>query len=206
MSRDNARREAPAVARNRAAILAVLERVLPTRGLVLEIASGTGEHAAHFARALPALEFAPSDPQAESRESIDAWRDHEGLHNLRRAIDIDVHDDDWKIEEPLDAMFCCNMIHIAPWTAALALLRGAARRLLPDAPLVLYGPYKRSGTHTSESNAAFDASLRSRNSHWGVRDLDAVVEEAEAVGLKLDEIVEMPANNLSVVFRRAGDP
>lgn len=205
MSRGNAKREAPAVARNRDAILAVLERVLPARGRVLEIASGTGEHAAHFARALPALEFAPSDPQAESRESIDAWRDHEGLPNLRRAVEIDVHDDDWGIEEPLDAMLCCNMIHIAPWTAALALLRGAARRLRPGAPLVLYGPYKRGGIHTAASNEAFDASLRSRDASWGVRDLDAVVEEAETVGLELDEIVEMPANNLSVVLRRAGE-
>lgn len=201
----DARREAPAVARNRDAILAVFERVLPRRGLVLEIASGTGEHAAHFARALPALEFAPSDPQAESRESIDAWRDHEALPNLRRAVEIDVHSDEWEIEEPLDAMFCCNMIHIAPWTAALALLRGAARRLQPDAPLVLYGPYKRGGIHTAASNEAFDASLRSRDPTWGVRDLGSVVHEAETVGLALDEIVDMPANNLCVVLRRAGE-
>lgn len=199
----DARREAPAVARNRDAILAVLESAFPRAGLVLEIASGTGEHAVHFARALPGLEFATSDPSAEARESVEAWCAHERLPNLRPPIELDVQFDVWPIEEPLDAMLCCNMIHISAWPSTLGLLAGAGKRLNSGAPLVLYGPYKRDGVHTAPSNAAFDESLRSRNPGWGVRDLDDVVLEAEACGLVLDRVVEMPANNLCVVLRRA---
>ena len=199
----DARREAPAVARNRDAILAVLEETLPSTGLVLEIASGTGEHAVHFARALPGLEFATSDPSAEARESTAAWCAHEALPNLRSPVELNVQASSWPIEEPLDAMLCCNMIHISPWASTLGLLAGAGRRLRGGAALVLYGPYKRGGAHTSPSNAAFDESLRSRDPSWGVRDIDDVVREAETCGLDLERVVEMPAHNLCVVLRRA---
>jgi hypothetical protein len=197
----DARRHAPAAARNREPILAVLRRVLPDAGLVLEIASGSGEHAVYFGRALPHLEFQPSDPDPESRASIDAWREHSGLANVRPAVALDATADSWPVDDPA-AVLCCNMIHIAPWDAALGLLRGAAARLAPGQPLVLYGPYRRGGAHTSASNEQFDESLRTRDPSWGVRDLDEVEREARERGLELDEIVEMPANNLTLVFRR----
>lgn len=198
---DDARRRAPATERNREPILEVLRRVLPGRGLVLEIASGSGEHAVHFARALPEILIQPSDPDPAGRASIEAWRRHEGVENVLPALALDARADDWPIEHA-DALLCCNMIHIAPWEAALGLLRGAARLLPPGAPLVLYGPYRRDGRHTSASNADFDTSLRARDPAWGVRDLEAVVAAANEQGLQLDEVVEMPANNLTVVLRR----
>jgi len=196
------RRFAPAAARNREALLEVLARVLPDTGTVLEIASGSGEHAVHFARALPWLEFQPSDPDADSRASIDAWRVHEGLPNLRAALAIDVTAPDWPVTGPIAAMLCSNMIHIAPWEAAVGLLRRAGERLEPGSPLVLYGPFSRGGQHTAQSNQRFDASLRERDPRWGVRDLDDVTAEAQRRGLVLDEVVPMPANNFSVVLRR----
>jgi hypothetical protein len=197
----DARRHAPATARNRDPILAVLRRVLPARGLVVEIASGSGEHAVHFARALPRLDIQPTDPDPSARESIDAWRAAAELPNVRPALPLDARQGDWPIGA-VDAVLCCNMIHIAPWEAALGLLRGAARHLGAGLPLVLYGPFRRGGEHTSASNEQFDASLRARDPLWGVRDLDEVVREAGARGLELDEVVEMPANNLTVVLRR----
>jgi SAM-dependent methyltransferase len=205
---DDARREAPAAARNRGPILAVLRRHLPARGgLVLEVASGTGEHAVHFAAALPALVFQPSDPDPEARASADAWARGSRLSNLRPALALDAAapPEDWPLARA-DAVLCVNMIHIAPWTAALGLVRGAARLLPPGGPLILYGPFRRGGRHTAPSNAAFDAALRAQDPAWGVRDLEAVAEEAAARGFGPPEVEAMPANNLTLVFRRRADP
>jgi len=184
----------------------VLERVLPARGLLLEIASGTGEHAEAFARALPGLQVQPSDVDPESLASIEAWRRHGGLANLRAPLRLDVHERPWRLPgiAAVDALLCINMIHIAPWSACLALFDGAAAELAPGAPLVLYGPYREHGVHTAPSNEAFDASLRERDPRWGVRDLDEVGAEAAARGFALEEVVEMPANNRMVVLRRRG--
>ncbi|HYG87490.1 MAG TPA: DUF938 domain-containing protein [Azospirillum sp.] len=192
------RLDAPAAGRNRDPILAVLRRVLPERGTVLEVAGGTGQHAAHFAAALPDLVWQPTDPDPAHRASIAAWT--EGLPNVRPPLALDATRRPWPVERA-DAVLCINMIHIAPWAACLGLLGGAAEVLAPGAPLVLYGPYRRGGAHTAPSNAAFDADLRARNPEWGVRDLEAV--ETAAAGFVLEEVVEMPANNLTVVFRRA---
>jgi len=197
----DSRRRAPAAARNRDPILAVLESVLPASGLVLEIASGTGEHAVHFARALPALDWQPSDPDADARASIAAWADAEGLANLRPPLALDAASDDWPVARA-DAMVCINMVHISPWAATEGLMRGAGRVLAAGAPLVLYGPYRRAGHPLEPSNAAFDADLRARDPRWGLRELDAVSACAAASGLAPERVVEMPANNLSVAFRR----
>jgi cyclopropane fatty-acyl-phospholipid synthase-like methyltransferase len=194
------RLESPSTARNREPILAVLRRVLPERGRVLEIASGTGEHAVFVAKAMPGLTWQPSDPDPVSRGSIAAWIAHEGLTNVLPPLDIDVRAEDWGVGRPLDAVVAINMIHIAPWDAALGLLRGAGRLLRENGILFLYGPYKREGRHTAPSNEAFDAWLKERDPEFGVRDLEDVQSVAEANGLRLDEIVEMPANNLSLVF------
>jgi SAM-dependent methyltransferase len=198
---NDARRYAPATERNRDAILAVLERHLPARGLVLELASGSGEHVVHFAAALPGLVFQPSDPDVPSRASIDAWAATTGLVNLRPSIALDATAARWPVEAA-DAVLCINMIHIAPWAAASGLMRGAARILEPGGILYLYGPYKRAGSHTAPSNDEFDRSLRARNAEWGVRDLEAVVALAESAGFAAPLIEPMPANNLSLIFRR----
>lgn len=197
----DARRFAPAAARNRDPILAVLHDVLPDHGVVLEIASGTGEHAVHFAAAFPALTFQPSDPDADARASIDAWA--AGVANIRPALALDASASSWPVDAA-DAVLCINMIHIAPWSACEGLMRGAAAILPPGAPLVLYGPYRRAGRHTAPSNAAFDADLRARNPAWGVRDLEDVAALAAASGFGPPQVTEMPVNNLVVVFRRAG--
>ena len=193
------RRLAPAVARNRGALLEALRGALPARGLVLEIASGTGEHALHIAAALPGLTWQPSDPDADSRASIDAWCAEQP--NIRPALAIDVTAWPWPIARA-DAMLCVNMIHIAPWAATLGLMRGAAALLPPGAPLALYGPYLRAGVPTAPGNLDFDASLRARNPEWGIRALEDV--EAAAEGFALERAVEMPTNNLTLVFRRLG--
>ena len=196
------RRFAPATSRNRAPIFAVLERHLPRQGQILEIASGTGEHLIHFAGASsPDLIFQPSDPDPVARDSIDAWIAETGCRNVRPAIVLDAGADHWPVEAA-DAVLCINMIHIAPWRAAVGLMRGAGRLLPPEGLLFLYGPFRRGGRHTARSNAAFDEGLRQQNSEWGVRDLEAIIELAEQNGLGPPEIVEMPANNLSVIFRR----
>jgi SAM-dependent methyltransferase len=193
---------APAAARNRDPILAVLRLHLPARGLVLEIASGSGEHAVHFAAGLPQLVFQPSDPDAESRASIDAWIDTSALKNVRPALALDVTQEPWPVDEAT-AVLCINMVHIAPWSATEALVRGAARILPPDGILYLYGPYRREGVRAAPSNDAFDASLRARNPDWGVRDLEAVAALAAAHGFGAPVVEPMPANNLSLVFRLA---
>lgn len=192
------RRFAPAAARNRDAILDVLRRVLPPRGLVLEVASGSGEHCAHLAAALPALAFQPSDPDVDARASIDAWA--AGVPNIRPALALDAARQPWPAAAA-DAVLCINMIHIAPWAACEGLVRGAAAL---RAMLVLYGPFRRGGAHTAPSNAAFDESLRARDAAWGVRDLEAVAALAAREGFGPPEATEMPANNLTVVFRRGG--
>ncbi|KWB44500.1 DUF938 domain-containing protein [Burkholderia ubonensis] len=195
------RLSAPAAERNRGPILDVLRRVLPARGDVLEIASGTGQHVVHFAAGLPGLHWRPSDPDAQARRSIAAWIAQAGLSNVDAPLVFDVRDASWPFAA-LDAIVCINMIHIAPWACAEALFAGASRVLRPGGVLVLYGPYRREGRHTAPSNAAFDAQLRSRDPSWGVRDLETVVALGLDRGLDCIEVVEMPANNLSVVFRR----
>ena len=203
---DGKRRHAPAALRNRDPILAALKRHLPARGAVLEVASGTGEHAVHFAAALPHLVFRPSDPDPDARASIDAWAEGAGLSNLRAALDLDVTAPDWEraVAGGADAVLCVNMVHIAPWAATGGLMRGAARLLLADGMMCLYGPFRRDGRHTAPSNAAFDAQLRASDPAWGVRDLEAVAAEAAARGFAAPAVEEMPANNLFVAFRRGG--
>lgn len=193
--------DSPSTHRNREPILAVLERVLPPTGLVLEIASGTGQHAAHFAGALPGLQWQPSDMEERHRRSIEAWRLAAGLPNLLPPLPLDVQILPWPIVRA-DAVVNINMIHIAPWSACLALMRGAAVLLAANAPLVLYGPFTREGQHTAPSNAAFDARLRAEDPAWGVRDLGDVTRVADEHGFTLQEVVQMPANNLTVVFQR----
>ena len=197
----NARRFAPATARNREPILGVLRRLLPDSGLALEIASGSGEHVVAFAKALPNLVWQPSDPSAEARASIAAWLATEALPNVNAPLDLDVLRLPWPIAAA-DAILCINMIHISPWAATEGLMRGAGRLLAPGALLYLYGPYRQAGVETAPSNAAFDESLRARDPEWGLRDVEHVVAEAGANGLRLDRMVAMPANNLSSVFRR----
>lgn len=199
----DARRFAPSTARNSEPILAVMRTHFPQTGRVLEIASGAGEHAVCVAKALPGLTWQTSDPDQDSRASIAAWIAHENLQNVLAPLAIDVREEDWGVAGPFDAIVAINMIHIAPWSATQGLMRGAGRLLAPAGVLFLYGPYKRAWAHTSPSNEAFDASLRARNPDWGVRDLERVVDEAKANGLALREVVDMPANNLSVIFTRA---
>ena len=195
------RRHAPATLRNRDPILAVLRRVLPPEGMVLEIGSGSGEHAAYFAAALAPLRWQPTDASDADFTSIRAWaREHEAA-TVKSPLMLDATTDTWPVSRA-DAMFSANVIHIAPWSVAEGLMRGAGRVLPPGAPLVLYGPFMRDSAHTAASNAAFDAELRRRDPSWGIRDLGVVTKAASACGLDLDGVTEMPANNLTVVFRR----
>lgn len=196
---------APATERNREPIREVLARALPPAGTVLEIASGTGEHAVAFARAFPALAWQPTDRDPAAVASIAAWRAEAGLPNLAAPRMLDVTAD-WDIAHA-DAVICINMVHISPWDSALALFAGAARVLTtPDALLYLYGPYRFAGAFTSPSNAAFDHSLRARDARWGLRDVEALEAAAGAAGFTLRETIAMPANNHSLLFRRAGAP
>jgi SAM-dependent methyltransferase len=196
------RRFAPATVRNRDAIQHVLGPRLPSHGLALEIASGSGEHVTHFAQSNPpALVFQPSDPAPEARASIDAWVASAGAINVRPALDLDASAQTWPIDRA-DAILCINMIHISHWAATEGLIRGAARLLPPDGLLYLYGPYRRGGRHTAPSNASFDEELRHQNAAWGVRNLEDVTALAGSHGFGPPEIVEMPANNLSLIFRR----
>jgi hypothetical protein len=193
---------AAATARNREPILEVLRRVLPAQGTVLEIASGTGEHVTYFATHLPHLVWQPSDASPDALLSIEAWRAESSLANLRAPVALDACSETWGLDQA-DAVVCINMIHIAPWRACEGLMRGASRVLRPgEGVLYLYGPFMRDGAHTAPSNEAFDRDLRARDSSWGVRSLEAVTTEARRNQLERVELVAMPANNLSVVFRR----
>jgi SAM-dependent methyltransferase len=192
---------APAVARNRAPILAVLRRVLPARGTVLEIASGSGEHAAYFAAALPHLSWQPADIDPDALASISAHRAAANAPNFLHPIELDAASPEWPATRA-DAIVSINMIHIAPWAAAEGLMAGASRLLASGGVLYLYGPFKEDGRHTAPSNAEFDASLRARDPEWGVRDTADVRNLAGHSGFEFVERVAMPANNLSLVFRR----
>lgn len=196
------KRYAPAAARNRAPIADVLARILPPEGEVLEIASGTGEHAVYFASRFPGLTWQPSDADDEMLASIRAHRADAGLGNLREPLRVDASRAEWPAARA-DAILCSNLVHIAPWSACSGLLAGAGARLPPGGPLILYGPYRVPGRPLEPSNESFDASLRARDPSWGLRDLGEVEEEARGSGLRLDEVVEMPANNVTAVFRRA---
>lgn len=191
----------PATGRNRDPILSILRDLLPANARVLEIASGSGQHAAYFAQALPGLRWQPSDIDEDVFASIRAWS--EALDNVLEPVRIDTTHPSWftAVGEQ-DAIYCANMIHIAPWEAGLGLLAGAGQRLATEGQLILYGPFMRQGAHTAPSNASFHQSLLARNPAWGVRDLDVVALEADRHGLTLDRVMEMPANNLTVVFRR----
>ena len=192
---------APSAERNKGPILDVLARVLPSRGLVLEIASGTGQHVVHFAKALPGLTWQPSDPDRELRESIALRVREEERTNIESPIDLDVTRLPWPLRTA-DAIVAINMIHVAPWSATPALFEGAKALLANEQVLFLYGPYRRDGHHTSASNAQFDLDLRTRNPEWGLRDMEAVSDVAAGAGFALAEIVAMPANNFSLVFKR----
>lgn len=194
----------PAAERNRQPILEVLQRVLPTRGVALEIASGTGQHAAHFAAGLPGWTWQPSEYEAANLASIAAWT--AGLANVLPVIQLDVLAAVWPLPaaaQTLDAIFCANMLHISPWACCAALMQGAARHLAPHGHLLTYGPYRVPGLAIAPSNEAFDADLRARNPAWGLRDLGDVTAEAQRAGLALIEQIAMPANNLILVFARS---
>lgn len=195
-----AKRHAPATARNRDPILSVLRQVLPERGRLLEIASGTGEHAAWFAPNFPGLTWQPSDLDDDNLDSIAAWVAEAGLANLLPPLRLDVTAA-WPDGE-LDAIFNANMIHISPWDTAIGLMQGAGRHLAAGGVLVVYGPFRLGGAHVSDSNRDFDDWLRAQDPRWGVRDLEAVADLAAGNGLALDDVVEMPANNRTVVLRK----
>ncbi|MGB3494004.1 MAG: DUF938 domain-containing protein [Elainellaceae cyanobacterium] len=222
MPRDDDRQFAPATERNRQSILEVLREVLPAEGAVLEVSSGTGEHAVFFAPHLAPRQWIPSDPNPIARASIAAWRSHSPSDNLHLPLALDAREEVWPLEStstqqqrlpaelkdldleryPVRAVVNINMIHISPWAASLGLFAGAGR-ILPEGGIVyLYGPYKQNGEHTAPSNAAFDQSLRSQNPEWGVRDLSDVVAAAQERHFSLMKTITMPANNLSVIFQR----
>lgn len=211
MTPQDARQYAPATQRNSEPIIEVLLQVLPESGTILEIASGTGEHAVFFAPKLSPRLWLPTDANPQLRASIAAWTEHFGCSNLYPPLELDVRELVWTVEnrtfdwlnkEPIVAIVNINMIHISPWSACLGLMAGAGRILPAGGILYLYGPFKQGGEHTAESNAAFDKSLRAQNPEWGVRNLDDVVAVASAQNLTLKQIYQMPANNLSVVFER----
>jgi SAM-dependent methyltransferase len=187
--------------RNKQPILEALQRVLPPSGTLLEIASGTGQHAVYFAEHLAGWTIQPTDFEPENLESITAWVRDSKLANLREPVRLDVTEPDWHVEAAT-AIFCANMIHIAPWQAAEGLVRGAGRLLPPGGSLVVYGPFRIDGQHTAPSNQSFDESLRQRDARFGVRDLEALVELAEGHGLVFRERIPMPANNQTIVFVR----
>lgn len=196
------RKVAPAVARNRDAILEVLRMLLPSSGYVLEIASGSGEHIVHFAAAPPDLRWQPSDPDPTALASIAAWVAASGLTNILPPVELDASADRWPVEAA-DAILCINMVHISPWDATVGLFRGSARALTAGAPLILYGPYLEEAVETAPSNLAFDQSLKERNPAWGLRHLRDVDQLAADWGLERTDRYAMPANNLTLVYRRA---
>ena len=194
---------APAAERNRQPILEVLRRVLPMSGFVLEIASGTGQHAAFFSEHLPSLRWQPTDTGPDALRSIQSWVTEEDRDNFLSPVELDVSWPRWPITEA-DAMLCINMIHISPWETTEALFEGAQRLLAAGSLLITYGPYRLHGKHPAPSNAAFDQNLRSRNSCWGVRDVDELTVLAQRTGFELQERVDMPANNMTLVWTRLG--
>ena len=196
------KRHAPAAGRNREPIAAVLSEELPASGLVLEVASGTGEHAVHFARTFPGLQWQPSDPDAASRDSIAAWRDESELPNLLSPLALDAATPQWPLSQAA-AIVCINMVHISPVAATAGLVAGAARLLAPGAPLILYGPYFDSEVATAPSNIAFDLDLKARNPEWGLRSVEWLDELAGRSGFGRTRRVAMPANNLTLVYRKA---
>ena len=197
----DARLSSPAVLRNRGPILNILRNLLPAQGVILEVASGSGEHITYLAEQLPALEWQPSDPSPTARASIAAWTAADRLTNVRRPLDLEASALPWPVSAA-DAILAINLVHISPWAATQGLLREAARLLPPGGLLYLYGPFIQAGIPLAPSNAAFDADLRDRNVAWGLRELAAVEAAAAASGLKIEAVVPMPANNLSVIVRR----
>lgn len=198
---DGARRSAPAALRNREPIAQVLGEWLPSSGMVLEIASGTGEHAAFFARRFPKLEWQPSDIHPDALASIAEWRAAAGMPNVKRPVVLDAAAPDWPVDRA-DAVLSINMVHISPWRSALGLLDGAARLLAPGAPLILYGPWLEAGVEPAPSNLAFDADLRRRDPTWGLRLVEDFAAAAVERGFELAETRAMPANNLMLLLRR----
>ena len=198
-----ARRSAPAALRNREPIAAVLEQWLPERGVVLELASGTGEHAVYFAERFPKLEWQPSDLSEAALGSIDAWRAQSRMANVRKPVRIDAEASDWPVGI-VDAILCINMAHISPWSATIGVLDGAARHLRPGGRLIFYGPWIQNSVETAQSNLLFDADLRRRNPAWGLRTVEALAADALTRGLELAEQRPMPANNLMLLARRTG--
>jgi SAM-dependent methyltransferase len=201
----NGRLVSPSAERNKGPIADVLRRVLPQSGRVLEISSGTGQHVLHFAKAMPHLDWQPSEQDAECLTSIAAWLAAGTPPSVAKPIRLDVHDQPWPVTQA-SAVVCINMIHIAPWSATDALFRGARAVLQPGGILFLYGPYRQQGRHTAPSNEAFDRHLRAQNAEWGIRNLEDVAQIAETQGFELVETIDMPANNLSVIFKRNSNP
>lgn len=198
---------APATDRNKKPILAALKSCLPDHGTILEIASGSGQHATYFIKNLPNHYWQPSDPDAESRNSICAWWWEVQLNNILPPLNINTQDDIWSVEKigtplPITSMVCINMIHISPWESTIGLMKGAGRILPQDGILYLYGPFKIDGKHTAPSNEQFDMGFLSQNKDWGVRNLNDVIKLAGENGLSLVETIKMPANNLSVIFKK----
>ena len=198
----------PAAERNQQPILQALRQLLPARGVALEIASGTGQHVAFFAAQLPGWQWQPTDADQQSFASIAAWCARAGVHNVRAPLRMDVMAPHWPSEggpfsSRFDAIFCANMLHISPWLSCAALMQGAAQHLAPQGQLITYGPYLEQGVPTSPGNLAFDQSLRQRNPAWGLRPLEAVVQQAARAGLQLRQRIDMPANNLLLVFTPA---
>ena len=196
-----ARRSAPAALRNREPIAEVLTEWLPENGLVLEIASGTGEHAAFFAERFPSLDWQPSDIHPDALSSIAAWREASGLPNIRPPLTLDAASPEWPIDHA-DAVLSINMVHISPWTSALGLLDGATRVLADGGPLILYGPWLKDGIPTAASNLDFDADLKRRDPAWGLRRVEDFAEAAAHRGFRLEDYRQMPANNLTMLWRK----
>lgn len=199
------KQSSPSSDRNTAPILGVLQDRLPDKGRALEIGSGSGQHAAAFAKTFAGITWVPSDPEPQARESIAAWSEEVQLANLAAALDLDAARDDWFEDAgaPYDAMLAINVIHISAWPTTKGLMRGAGRLLKPAGMLYLYGPFRRNGEHTSESNVRFEEWLKGLSPEYGVRDLGDVESEASIHGMALEEVIEMPANNFSVIFRKA---
>ncbi|MEO9601344.1 DUF938 domain-containing protein [Parasphingorhabdus sp.] len=199
---DSEPRHAPATLRNRDAIVAVLRDILPGQGSILEIASGTGEHAVYFGRTFPNLTFQPSDPDPACCQSIAAWTQREGGHNILPPKQLDAQAPQWDVSKPA-AILCINMVHISPWESSIGLFEKAGTLLDPGAPFYLYGPYLREDVETAEGNLAFERSLKSRNLRWGLRDVADMDALAERNGFVRESLTEMPANNISLVYQKS---